>query len=74
MNELIVANVFFQAGAGTLLMLVGASSALRDIGSRRAVRMQELPRAAAGSVVELTPTRVARCALRDQAEVQSEAA
>ncbi len=74
MNELIVANVLFQTAAGTLLMLVGASSALREMGRRRAVRMQELTRAVAGSVVELTATRVARCALRDQAEVRSEAA
>ncbi len=73
MNEIIIANLLFQAGAATLLMLVAGISAARQLHDRK-------PVAGFGSapqesrVVDLPAPRVARVAKSASVETHSEAA
>lgn len=74
MEDFVVANLLFHAAAGTLLMLIGAGSALREMGSRRPVRVQGLALQGTPTVVELPATRAVRPVPQEAVEARSEAA
>ena len=74
MNELIVANVLFQAGAGMALMLVAGIAAARQLHGRRSVRHYAMVAQDACTVIELPAQRGARLAARTGDEAQPEAA
>jgi len=74
MHEFILANLLFHAAAGTALMLVAASSAARELHSRRPTRTYGAVLEGAPTVIELPGSRVPRSTHRADLETRSEAA
>jgi hypothetical protein len=75
MHEFILANLLFQVGAGTTLVLFASSAAVRELHRRRAVLMQGAAMHDTHTVVELPAAPRAPKLLRHvDLETRSEAA
>jgi hypothetical protein len=74
MNEIIFANLLFQAGAGVVLMLVAGISAARQLHARRSVATCSVVPQESRTVVELPAPRMTRVAPSAELEAHSEAA
>jgi len=74
MNEMIVANLLFQAAAATVLMLVAGVSAARQLHARRSVATCSVIAQESRTVVELPTPRMTRVAPSAELEAHSEAA
>lgn len=74
MNEIVIANLLFQAAAATVLMLVAGVSAARQLHDRRSFPSREAAPQDSCTVVELPASRAARVAPDAQRETHSKAA
>lgn len=74
MNELILANLLFQAAAGTVLMLVAGISAARQLHGRRSVATYGVAQPETRTVVELPAARAPKRVPSPELEAHSEAA
>jgi hypothetical protein len=74
MNEIVLANLLFQGGAATALLLVAGISATRQLHSRRPTRRFGIALPDSRTVVDLPAVRATRSAQGMDIEAHSKAA